>query len=207
MKLPAEQTGGQKELTPEGNHVAVCYEVIDLGTQEVTYLDEVKQQRKVRIGWELSGELMEDGRPFVISRRYTFSSHEKSTMRRHLEAWRGRKFKPEDFGEGGFDIRKLIGVGCMLQVVHNTKQDRTFANVQSVGSLPKGMPAPELVNQPVYFSLETGEFDSTVLASLPDWMQEIIRKSPEFAALRKTRTVEDYVGEVEPAEYDDESPF
>ena len=201
MKLP--EPGNQREVAPEGNHVAVCRQFIDLGTQTTVYKDDTKAQRKVLLGWELCDESDSEGRPFMVFRRYTFSMYEAATFRKHLESWRGKKFQPEDFGPDGFDTRNLIGVPCMVQVSHSNG----YANVDAVGSLPKGMPKPEPKTDSLYFALQPGEFDSVVLSSLSDKLQETIRSSPEFAALRQTRTVEDYVGEVEPVGDELDSPF
>ena len=51
MKMPVPASGEGFERCPAGNHLAVCYEVIDLGTQEANFNKEVKHQRKVWIGF------------------------------------------------------------------------------------------------------------------------------------------------------------
>ena len=89
MFLPQPTEGGNFEPAPAGTHVAICYRVIDLGTQESVYNGEKKSARKVLISWELPNEEKADGKPFVISATYTWSMHEKSTLRKTLEAWRG----------------------------------------------------------------------------------------------------------------------
>jgi hypothetical protein len=208
MKLP-KSSGGESafELTPDGNHLAVCFQVIDLGTHKIVYKDNEKEQRKVIIGWELPHERMSDGRPFMVKKRYTFSSNEKATMRRDLESWRGKKFQDSDFGPNGFDIRNLLGKGCFLQVVHNDVGDKTYANINSIGSLPKGTTTPELENAPVYLSLDEEDYDPAVFADLPEWMQELIAESPEYKQLHSNSPPEDYrqpAAAVDPA---DESPF
>ena len=60
-----------------------------------------------------------DGKPFLISRRYSLSLHEKSSLRRDLESWRGRAFTQEELR--GFDLEVLIGVGCLVSVVHEQR--------------------------------------------------------------------------------------
>jgi len=201
-----KNTGGDFELCPAGNHVAICYRVLDLGTQEVIYEKEVKRQRKIYIGWEIPGELMDDGRPFVIGKRYTYSSHEKATLRQHLEAWRNKRFVESDFGPGGFHIKKVLGVPCMIQVVHTERDGSHYANVASIGSLPKGVAAPELVNPIEFFSLEEDEADLTVLDGLSEKLQEVIAKSPEYQALMAGRRNAPEVPQ-EDSGSDDETPF
>ena len=127
---------------------------------------------------------MEDGRPFVIGRRYTLSSHEKSTLRKDLESWRGKPFKDSDFGsDGDFDIQNVIGAACFLNVVHNENDGKTYANIEAVAALPKGTAPPTLVNESVYLSLEPGEFSADAYERLSDRMKETIAKSPEYQQL------------------------
>src|SRR6185295_11438565 len=96
------------ELAPAGTHMAVCYRVIDLGTQSGTYMGKPKSQHKILVSWELPDEKMKDGRPFTIGQRYTWSMSEKATLRKHLEAWRGVPFTDADFGVDGFDVKNII---------------------------------------------------------------------------------------------------
>lgn len=208
MKLP-KPTGSDKnfETCPDGNHLAVCFKIIDLGTQEVVYKDGAKLQRKIYIYWELPHERMADGQPFTISKKYTLSVHEKATLRRDLESWRGKKFQDSDFGPDGFDIKNLLAKACFLQVVHNTVGEKTYANINSIGSLPKGTTTPELENAPVYLSLDEEDYDPAVFAELPEWMQELIADSPEYKQLHSNSPPENYrqpAAAVDPA---DESPF
>jgi hypothetical protein len=173
------------ETTPAGVYTAVCYRVIDLGTQLEGFGDEEKKSKhKIMISWELHGEhYMQDGRPFSVHKKYTFSSNEKSSLRKHLEAWRGMAFTDEDFGK--FDIGVLIGKACMMQMVHNIseKDGNTYANISSIMKLPKGMATPDMVNESIYFSLN--EFDEIKLAKLSDQLKQTIMKSPEFAEATK----------------------
>ena len=180
MKLP-QPNGAEFEKAPEGNHVAVCYRVIDIGTQVVEYKGQTKHQRKVQVSWELSDELMEDGRPFTIHNRYTWSMHEKSNLRAHLEAWRGKKFADSDFGDDGFDVENLLGKCCMLQIVHS---ESGYANIAAVAAMPKGQPKEkETVNDRVLLSLEPSEFDGNVMNALSESLQDAIRNSPEYQSL------------------------
>lgn len=165
---------------PAGTHPARCYRVVDLGTQQVNWQGEVKHQHKVMISWELPTEKMEDGQPFSIHQRYTFSSSEKARLRKDLESWRGKKFTEADFGPGGFHIKKLLGVPCLLSVVHTEKNDRTYANISAISAPMKDYPVPEQINQSVFLSLDPEEFDAEVFRNLSDSLRDVIRKSPEY---------------------------
>lgn len=203
MKMP-EPSSGSFEKCPPGNHLAICYEVLDLGTQELTYQGETRHRHQIWIGWETPEELMEDGRPFVIGRRYALSSHENSTLRRDLESWRGRAFTDAEFGPNGtFTIESIIGKACFLNVVHNDVGDKTYANVEAVAPLPKSVKPPKQYNTSVYFSLDPREFDADVFASLSERMQETVARSPEFKALNEQA----FNQQIEEAQQHDDVPF
>lgn len=168
---------------PEGNHIAVCYRVIDLGTIRGEYMGKENFRRKVLISWEIPDEKMEDGRPFTIGQRFTWSMSEKAQLRKILESWRGKAFVETDFGPQGFDIINIIGVGCMLNVVHETKNGKTYANIASVAKLPKGMSAPAPANQRSFVWLSREEFIEGNFDSLSDGLKAIIQQAPEYRAM------------------------
>lgn len=195
---------------PAGTHLAVCCRVIDLGTQMSNFQGESKLAHKVMISWELPDEKMEDGRPYTISKRYTFSSHEKASLRRDLESWRGAKFQPEEIAK--FDIKKLLGVPCLLGVLHNSTDGKTYANIASVMKPPKGTPAPAPTNSPIYLSL--AEFDQVVFDMLSDGLKDTIRKAPEYNKIKQANGNAHPEDNVDPGSYgarrpdlDDEIPF
>lgn len=121
---------------PAGVHQAVCVDVVDMGLLEVTWNGQVKKQHKVRIVWQVE-ELMDDGKPFIVQKRYTASLHEKSKLRPELESWRGKAFTEDELRE--FDLEKLIGANCLLNVAHVQKDGKTYANVTAVMPLKRGM--------------------------------------------------------------------
>lgn len=121
---------------PAGVHQAVCVDVVDMGNLEVVWNGQKKIQHKVRVVWQVE-ELMDDGKPFIVQKRYTASLHEKSKLRPELESWRGRPFTEDELHE--FDLEKLIGANCLLNVAHVSKDGKTYANVTAVMPLKKGM--------------------------------------------------------------------
>lgn len=121
---------------PSGVHHAVAVDVIDKGLQPNQFKPGTTQ-RKIDIAWQLS-ETRDDGKRFLVYKRYTLSLNEKATLRKDLESWRGRAFTREE--EMGFDVEAILGANCLINVQHNTKDNRTYANVVAVMPLAKGMP-------------------------------------------------------------------
>ena len=156
--------GGNTEFEqcPAGSFAARCYQIIDLGHQTIEWQGTAKVVPKVRITWELN-EMMQDGRPFSISKEYTASIGEKANLRKDLEAWRGRPFTAEELRN--FSLENVLGAPCLLGIVHKPSKDgaKVYANVGSIMALPKGMPSPELVNPAVKFDI--GTFDQKVFES------------------------------------------
>ncbi len=124
------------QLAPEGQHQAVCIDVVDLGIVAVEWDGKKKTQHKCRIVWELE-ELMPSGQRFTASRYFTASLGMKASLRGFLEAWRGRAFT--DVELAGFDTEQLIGVNCQIQIVHTKKGDKTYDNINAIMRIGKGV--------------------------------------------------------------------
>lgn len=198
-----ESTGGDFKPTPEGQHVMVCSRVIDLGTQRSEFNGEVKHARKVLIVWELPNERTDDGKPLIHSEKFTWSFHEKANLRKTLEAWRGRKFKDEDFSgpPNGFHIKNVIGVPCYGQVVHDQGNNgKTYANLSSLMAFPgKRDEWPKVEGEQLFFDLDN--YDETTFGKLSEYWQGVIKQSPEWGDMQSgTRKEERQL-------VDDEIPF
>ena len=168
-------------------------------------MGEVNIRRQCIIAWELPTELMLDGekagQPFLVSRFYTASLHEKANLRKDLEQWRTRAFTKEELN--GFEAKNILGKSCMVSL---GTDDKGKVRVSGIMSVPKGMTVPVQVNPTIYFSLERSEFDPKVFESLSDGYKKLIRVSPEYQELhnpsRQPATVTKAL-----AEMDDDIPF
>jgi hypothetical protein len=137
MAIIASKGEGQTFVpAPAGVSQGVCVDAVDRGIVEVTWNGQTKRQHKVDVVWQID-ETREDGKPYLVRKRYTLSLSEKATLRKDLESWRGRAFTREE--EMGFDLEKLLGVNCLLNIQHVTRGDKTYANVVSVMPLLKSM--------------------------------------------------------------------
>lgn len=209
MSINATNTSTARELTPAGNHIARCYQMIEIGTVTEVIMNKSQTLRKVRIGWELPLETKEfregEGeRPFVISKEYTLSMHEKSNLRKDLKSWRGRDFTEDE--AKSFDITKLLGVPCMINIIHAPSKDgtRTYANISGVTPMPKGVKCPPQFNDMLELSYDN--FDEEVFNSLPDFIKDKMKTSVEYAGLKKPQETHIHEPETELVE-DDGLPF
>lgn len=183
MSLYASAQSSSRIPAPAGAFVGRCYGVIDLGTH--VNPQNGKGFRKILLQFELPTELHtfreENGpEPFVVSREFGLSLSEKSHLRPFLEGWRGRPFTAEELAK--FDVMVLAGLPCFINIIHNTKGDKTYANIASVMTVPKGMQVPPAVNPVVTLSLND-EYNHTAFQGLPEWIQKKIQESPEYRSI------------------------
>lgn len=190
MGFIAKDTGGDGNFkrVPQGLFIGRCYQLIDLGTQHTTGQYGDKQQHRIRIGWELFGEddngepltVVVAGKvvPMTISKNYTVSLHEKAGLRRDLSSWRGRNFSDDE--ARGFDIARLLGAYCMINVTHSDTNGKVYANVAGLTPLPGQLKnaKPDPVHDNMVFDLDKP--DMAVFSSLHERLQDQIKLSPEW---------------------------
>jgi hypothetical protein len=203
MSINATNNGVMRELIPAGNYIARCYQMIEIGTVDEFVMGKPVRAKKVRIGWELPTELKvfreEKGeQPLVISKEYTLSMNEKANLRKDLKSWRGKDFTEDE--AKSFDITKLIGAPCMLNIIHKPKvSDPTLVYEQIAGitPMPKGMKAPGPIN-PV-FVLSYDSFDQELFNVLPDFIKTKMQGSLEFDLMKNphSKTLVDSNGQDE----------
>ena len=188
MAINATTNGNTpRELIPIGNYIARCYKMIHIGTVEEIILGEKKILNKVRIGWELPTELRvfnqdKGEQPLVIDKEFTLSLHEKSALRSVLKSWRGKDFTEDE--AKCFDITKLLGVQCMINIIHKpSKKDATkiYEEIAGITAVPKGITVPAQINPT--FCLDYDNFDEVKFSALPDFIKQKMQTSMEYSAL------------------------
>src|SRR4051794_3684689 len=168
---------------PAGNHVARLYQIIHVGTVPSTYKGEARMSDQIRLTFELCNEKKEfkegEGeKPLSISTRFeTYSMGKKSNLRKLVEGMSGISLHDDE--AYNFDFDALLGQECLLNVVHNERDGNIYANIQGASPLPKGMTAPELVNEKRF--IDVNELTEEQLATLPEFLQEKIKSSIEWA--------------------------
>lgn len=189
MALTISENSTTDYTPPEaGTFSARCASIIDMGSQTSVFEGESKTAHKVLVTFEITDtdNRRSDGSPHTVSKRFTASLHTKAALRKFLEAWRGKPFTPQELA--GFDLKNVLGLHCLVGIVHDTKGDKTYANMASVMKLPKGMPAGAGVLPVVSFDLSAPDWQ--VFAGLSSRLQASIAESPEYLAIpNKPRTI------------------
>ena len=180
-----------------GTYMGVCVAAVDLGQQykqfekqkqgkyaeECMFIFEIPDERVEVDGEEgtqldLAGNMHE----VVTSRWFTVSLHERAALFQMLTAWRGKALTDAELDPAGdgFDLMQMAGVPAMLSVTVVEKDDGSKYNrIEAVTGFPKGLPAPQPESEILVFDAD--DPDMEVLGKLPEWVQDIIRKSTQFA--------------------------
>jgi hypothetical protein len=191
MALTISESAKMERKLPEaGATVGVLYSLVDLGHQKTNWDNQEKWTPKVRLTFELPDqtdeyEVEENGKrttvqkPMVVSIEQTRSLGEKASLRKLLEQWRGQTFTSKELQ--AFSLKNLLGKPAMLTLIHKTSQQgRQYCAIAGASKLPKGMKAPATTtNDQLYYEIEQGEAGQ--FNDMPDWLQEKIRASKEFA--------------------------
>ena len=180
----------KSDPVPAGTHHAVCYGIIAVGTQPS---EKFTPSQKIIVCFEIPAEritIKDQDLPRGISKRYTLSLNEKSSLRKDLQSWRGKPFTQEELN--GFDVSKVIGSNCLISVLHSDRAGAVYADISGISALPRQMASVRPENTPLYFNLlesidlakKTGNTDVNWPSELPAWVQKICSQADEYLAFR-----------------------
>ena len=203
MPLMSSDKGGGSDFEPcpTGTHVARCVSVVDLGFQDTPW----GAKEKVYIGFEVPSvrvkwtkDDVEHEGAAIIGSQYTNSIHPDSNLGQHLISWRGKSFTEDE--KAGFDLFNILDVPCMISVIHNTKGDKTYANISAIMGAPKGVAIPARETDLLAYSpqdpAKAVNFDK-----LPEWLQKKCS-----AGHRMADSPNEYQAPP-PDDFDDDIPF
>lgn len=124
---------------PEGVHVAVCVDVIDLGERVESFQGKPpKIVHKLALVYQADEINPDTGKRFELSVEKTVSFGEKAGLRKWLEAWRGKPYTAEQ-AKAGVLLHKMEGAAGLITVAHQqSQQGRTYAKLTNISPLPKG---------------------------------------------------------------------
>jgi hypothetical protein len=199
---PKQNMERDYEIVPAGNHVARLFKIINIGTIDTGFQNEdgsPKVQPKVRLYFELTNKTKtytdKDGvevtKPFAISKEVTLSLYKgtlTAKLREITEAILGKALT--DAEAEVYDIEKLMGLPCMVQVNHEkNKEGNVFAKLATVSSLPEGLTAPELVNTPTIQNVNFMTLEE--IAELPEFLRDKMQSSLEYKSRFKDLSASD----------------
>ena len=185
-----------KVLPPVGSLPARIYRIIYMGTVKGEYKGVQNESYKVNISWELPTKTHvfkegEAAKPFVVSKQFSLSMGKKSSLRPVVEGMLGVSFHDDE--AYSFDIDELLGQTCLIGIAHKDTPEGKKVELKSFSQIPDGMTVPPAINTPVILSYE--KFDKDVFMGLPDWMTDMMKKTPEYQKLFGSQNTEEIEAE------------
>lgn len=210
----AKETSTRKKQDPipAGMAAAVCYAACDCGTRHDEKFD--KDKREVTLIWEVPSsriDIEKDGvtksLPRAISQTYTISLHEKASLRKDLQGWRGKPFTETELA--GFEIKNILGKPCLLNLV--TSNCGKYTNIGGITPLMAGMEAPKQENPSTYFSFDDCKdgVEPVFPEGMPKWLVEKAKESDEYRLIIASMGGGATQEEPDPADevLDEQTPF
>lgn len=179
-----------------GSYIARCIVIAGVGTQEEQdFKTKVPRYvEEIYIVFECIGytRCHKDGTPYMISlngkeipepqtvrANYTRSLGAKAKLARHLTGWLGEDVT----GSDEFDLEAAcLGKACILTVGKKTSETtgNEYNTIEGISPLIMGMQEPAAaINTPACYDIN--EHTDETFAALPDWLQETVRQSSEWA--------------------------
>lgn len=139
MPYIVKQPEGQLEKIGTGLKQAVCSHMVDIGVQSTPWGD----TPKVVLVFETKQCMTHGdyaGAPFMFAMEYNGTLAERSNLRKDLVSWRGKEFSAEELK--GFDLERLVGANCMLEIIEKPKKDGTGSRevIGHISKKPKELP-------------------------------------------------------------------
>lgn len=181
MSMIAKDTQGMSiPLLEPGVYVGICSGLIDLGIQKNEMYN--NESRKLIIQWTIPGEEVEiNGEKIarVMNKQYSFSLNQKSTLRKDLEAWRGKEFTEEELE--GFDLLKILNTPCQLQIIEKERVGKNNVNtISAIMSVIKGTKVDKLKEEDlIVIDLEEAETFKKI-SKVPSWIQESMKRAKNY---------------------------
>lgn len=158
MALTARSFGAKKDVPTEGTKIARLVGLIDLGHQPgFEYQGEMtKSNYKITFTYELTGSLMEDGRPHWVSEDVNVSDYVGDGITSKMMKRVGALDPYGTISNKGKELAKLVGLPCMVSLRLNAKG---YPTIKDVVPAPEGIPVPELKNGPQLFNMDAPDMD------------------------------------------------
>ena len=181
MLLKNQET--EFQLVPEGQHLAICYSIIDLGTLPESYQGQApKPTRKVVFSFEFPNEtaiIEAVPQRMRLSEEFTASIGTSSNLRKCLIGWRGQNFTDQEDKEG-WDPFQMLGKPCLAQVIHKKAKTsgKERAEIVQFSPVADGTQIPGFENPLIKFSWD--HFNRETLMKLPEWIRTKTEQSSQY---------------------------
>jgi hypothetical protein len=177
-----------KFVIPAGLHDAICYGVVHAGTVNSPYNNQPRMRNVLYLCYEfpaIKNVFDEDKgeQPAVTTMMFTYSYSEKGNLLDWINTWSNGKINKKNITD--FDIEKLAGLGCKLQIIMDESEGKTRSYPKGIIGLTaeekKTLNKNSLYNPIMIYDVDN--HDQEAFDALPNWLQKKVMESQEYKKL------------------------
>ena len=165
------------ENCAEGTYQSCLIRAYYCGTHANKFEPANAAQKKIVLVFELDEPLPDGSGNYVMSTTVTFSVNEKSGLTKLLKPVMGSSY-PDKPGQQ-LDINTMLDMRVMLTVSHQTKNDKTYANIAGLARIPRGL---------VPFNPTMDSFawcyDDAADSRVPEWVAKFASECNELGGVK-----------------------
>jgi hypothetical protein len=195
MKPVSASDKGPKVLPREGITLAVCYAIIDLGTQTKQFPGKpATTQQLLQFGFEIPSQLhtfdeKKGPQPLAVFQEYSYTCTDRSKLPKVLKSWGALKTELQEITPEL--LQKYLGAPCMITIEYSKPNaaGKQYANIQGNGLgitrrmqefvVPTNYPKNELL------FLNLDDFNWNTFSKLAPFLQEKIKGCAEWPSVEK----------------------
>lgn len=170
MPFPVKTVNAQgpRELCPADNMRGLLTRIFYVGHVPNTFEPDKPAIEQLVFFFELDAE-DSNGKRHVLSKTMTFSLHESSNMTKVFAPILGEKW-PKTGQQ--LNIGDLLGITCMVSVVHYIKRDGSEgAKISTISKLARGMDELQSDSDIVLLSFDDPQFADN--KNVPQWVRDL----------------------------------
>lgn len=171
--LTASDPKKKYELCPEGTYQAALIRAYYCGRHANKYNPANPPQAKLVLVFELDEPLSDGSGNHIMSTTVTYSLNEKSGLTKLLKPVMGSSY-PDKPGQQ-LDISTLIDMRVMLTVGHETRGEKTYANIAALARVPRGMVPFNPASDSFVWS-----YDDPTDQRVPEWVRKFCSECIEL---------------------------
>lgn len=204
MTLKANEVpsnGPRQEPIEPGSYPARLVQVIDLGLQPQEYMGEEKAPKiEITTTYELSDEFMKDeeGNDIGDKPRWVSETFPLNSLNTERAKSTARYYALDPKAEHGGDWSKLLSTPVTITLINKAgagkNKGKVFNNISGVSTMrPRDAEKlPALVNDAKYLDLDNPDVE--LFLTLPQWVQDKIKKGLEFGGSKLDELLQNHKG-------------
>lgn len=183
MTFQISKPSNAKTIVPSGTHLAYCYGIVDMWSQETTYKKVLSIKKQLNFMFEFPHALISvDGVEIPMTKQKTFTNSftDSSNLVKVI------RLRVPGVNED-FDLASLIGKAVMITIIHDENENGKYAAISSIVAAPLSLEIPgyKTKNEHICLNLLDKETIAKEMGKLANYkrLSETVMGSPEYQSL------------------------